>query len=70
MVIYLHSIQMSLVLRARSCLVHPDDLISVFTLADLRSPLAMWPFVACFNPESYFTGRHKHVCTDPTGLIV
>ncbi len=44
MVIYLHSIQMSLVLRARSCVVHPDDLISVFTLADLRSPLAMWPF--------------------------
>lgn len=30
----------------------------------------MWPFVACFNPESYFTGRYKQVCTDPSSLIV
>lgn len=70
MVIYLHSVQMSLDLRAQSCVVHPEDFISVFILADLSSPLTVWPFMACFTPESYFTGRYMQVCTDPLGLIV
>lgn len=39
-------------------------------LADLSNPPAMWPFMACFYPESYCTGRYEQVCTDPSGLIV